>query len=108
MDADQIAQLLDDRRQQAEDDPLKCRDHCMLELFYSSGLRLSELASLNINSFEDNNKQVRVLGKRSKERLIPVGSKARKSIKQWLSVRTVFVRQEEYALFLSKNGDRAE
>ncbi len=106
MDADQVGQLLDDKRQQAEDDPLKCRDHCMLELFYSSGLRLSELASLNINSFEDHFKQVKVVGKRSKERLVPVGSKARASIKQWLITRTVLVKQDEHALFLSKNGDR--
>ncbi|OED44397.1 tyrosine recombinase XerC [Endozoicomonas sp. (ex Bugula neritina AB1)] len=106
MDVDQISQLLNDKRQQADDDPLKCRDHCMLELFYSSGLRLSELASLNITSFEDNLKQVKVLGKGSKERLIPVGSKARESIKQWLLVRTAFIKQDEIALFLSKNGNR--
>ena len=106
MDADQVSQLLDDKRQQADDDPLKCRDLCILELFYSSGLRLSELASLNIKSFEDKGKQVKVLGKRNKERLVPVGSKAREAIRRWLIVRTLFLKDDTQALFLSKNGDR--
>lgn len=106
MDVDQIGQLLDDKRQQAEDDPLKCRDHCILELFYSSGLRLAELTSLNLDSFEDNYRQVRVLGKRRKERLVPVGSKAREAIRQWLKARPLFTPKDEHALFLSKQGNR--
>ncbi len=106
MDVDQINQLLDDKRQQADNDLLKCRDLCILELFYSSGLRLSELASLNISSFEDHFRQVRVVGKRNKERLLPVGSKARESIQRWLSIRSLYLKEEEEALFLSKNGNR--
>ena len=106
LDVDQINQLLDDKRQQATDNPLKMRDLCILELFYSSGLRLSELSSLDIASFDDNFRQVRVLGKRSKERIIPVGSRAKQAIEQWLGVRQGFVKGDEEALFLSKQGNR--
>ena len=106
LDVDQINQLLDDERQQASNNPLKLRDLCILELFYSSGLRLAELSSLNITSFDDDFRQVRVLGKRSKERIIPVGSRAHKVIKQWLAIRQNFVKDDEQALFLSKQGNR--
>ena len=106
MDVDQLKQLLDDQGQQAQSDPLKCRDHCILELFYSSGLRLSELASLNLDSFEERFQQLRVVGKRGKERLVPVGSKARSAIKNWLLVRSAFLKNDSTALFLSKQGNR--
>ena len=106
LDVDQISQLLDDERQQAANNPLKLRDLCILELFYSSGLRLSELSSLDIASFNDDFRQVRVLGKRNKERIVPVGSRAQKTIKQWLSIRLDLVKGDEQALFLSKQGSR--
>ena len=105
LDADQVNHLLDDP--QAEGDPLKCRDLAILELFYSSGLRLAELAALNMESFASEFSLVRVLGKGNKERMIPVGSKARQAIQRWLSVRAQFVRAESgSALFLSKLGRR--
>lgn len=105
LDADQVNQLLDDRQGQADDDPLKCRDLAMLELFYSSGLRLSELAALNLDSVTDG--QVRVLGKGSKERLVPVGRKARQALERWLAVRGLLASQHsDNALFLSKPGRR--
>lgn len=106
LDVDQINHLLDDERHQASNNPLKLRDLCILELFYSSGLRLSELASLDIASFEDDFRQVRVLGKRSKERIVPVGRRAQQAIKQWLRHRHGFVKNDEQALFLSKQGNR--
>ena len=106
LDVDQVNQLLEDERHQASNNPLKLRDLCILELFYSSGLRLSELASLNVASFDDDFRQVRVLGKRSKERIVPVGSRAQQAIKQWLSSRQDLVKGDEQALFLSKQGNR--
>ena len=107
LDADQVNSLLDDQYGQADGDPLKCRDLAILELFYSSGLRLAELAALNIDSFADGFSQVRVLGKRSKERVVPVGSKARQAVQHWLTFRELFVRGESgSALFLSKQGKR--
>nr|WP_286196530.1 tyrosine recombinase XerC [Thalassotalea sp. G20_0] len=107
LDADQVNHLLDDPLGQAEGDPLKCRDLAILELFYSSGLRLAELAALNLDSFSNGFSQVKVLGKRSKERMIPVGSKARQAIQHWLTFREQLVRGESgSALFLSKLGRR--
>jgi len=105
LDADQVNHLLDDHQGQADNDLLKCRDLAILELFYSSGLRLAELAALNVDSFSDT--QVRVLGKGSKERLVPVGRQARQAIERWLLVRGLLVNQHsDGALFLSKLGRR--
>ena len=107
LDADQVNNLLDDQYGQADSDPLKCRDLAILELFYSSGLRLAELAALNIESFSDGFSQVRVLGKRSKERIVPVGRKARQAVQHWLSLRELFVKSDSgSSLFLSKLGKR--
>ena len=103
LDTDQVGALLD---QLADDDPLVLRDRAMLELFYSSGLRLSELVSLNLGSFEGDYQRVRVLGKGNKERILPVGRKAREAIEAWLLVRNQFPIKEEQALFLSRNGHR--
>ena len=102
LDADQVGALLDND----DDDPLVVRDQAMLELFYSSGLRLSELVKLNITSFEDDFHRVKVLGKGNKERILPVGRKAREAIRQWLSVRSSLSPKDDQALFLSKNGTR--
>ena len=102
LDADQVGSLLNI----SDDDPLILRDLAILELFYSSGLRLAELAGLNLESFEEGFQRVRVLGKGRKERLLPVGRKAREAIRQWLSARNSFPEKGEQALFLSKNGHR--
>jgi len=58
------------------DDPLTLRDRAMLELFYSSGLRLAELVSLDIGDVDRADRTVRVVGKGSKERLVPLGEEA--------------------------------
>ena len=103
LDTDQVDALLNS----PEDDPLVLRDLAMLELFYSSGLRLSELVSINLNSFDDDSlRRVRVLGKGSKERILPVGRKAVEAVKEWLKARLLLPIKDEQALFLSKNGDR--
>ena len=101
-DVDQLNSLLD----AAPDDPLEVRDLCMFELLYSSGLRLSELAGLNLDSVDLKGGEVRVLGKGSKERLLPVGSKALKALQAWLPVRSAIAPEPEQALFVSRRGDR--
>lgn len=101
MDADQLSRLLD----QEDDDPLVIRDLAILELFYSSGLRLSELVGLNLNSFRDDYRQVIVLGKGKKERWLPVGRKAREAIKMVVR-QSYFSGKNVQALFLSKRGNR--
>jgi integrase/recombinase XerC len=89
---------------------LSVRDRAMFELLYSSGLRLAELAALDITSLGDIAEgEIRVLGKRSKPRIVPVGSKAREALQTWAAQRGEFVRPgraDEPALFLSRNGTR--
>lgn len=92
-----------------DDDPVQgARDAAMFELFYSSGLRLAELVALDCTVLEDVLAQgeIRVLGKRSKLRLVPVGSKAREALATWASVREQLASPEEPALFVGKRGAR--
>ena len=102
LSADQAVQLVDIK----EDDLLSLRDHAILELFYSSGLRLAELVSLNFNTLDLENGTITVTGKGSKTRIIPVGSHAIKAIKTWLSARASIAQNEEPALFITKQGKR--
>ena len=84
---------------------IEYRDKAMLELFYSSGLRLSELATLTIGNIDLAEKQVRVLGKGKKERVLPIGRMAIKALSDWLSVRIEFNKYQLDALFLSQLGN---
>jgi len=102
LDADQVASLL----AISGDDPLTLRDRAMLELFYSSGLRLAELVSLNLGDVDAADHTVRVVGKGSKERIVPVGKQALLALKDWLAVRSEISRSGELALFLSQRGTR--
>ena len=71
----------------SENDVLSQRDHAILELFYSSGLRLSELVNLNMGALDFTEGTVEVTGKGNKTRIVPMGTCAIKAIKQWLQVR---------------------
>ena len=91
------------------DDPvLASRDAAIFELFYSSGLRLAELAALDIDALESIllEGEVRVLGKRSKARIVPVGAKAREALAAWREVREQLAAEGERALFVSRRGSR--
>ncbi len=88
------------------DEPLTCRDRAILELFYSSGLRLSELVSLDIADVDLSTGEARVTGKGNKTRIVPVGRFARSAIQQWLSVRPKLAKDAEQALFVSQRGGR--
>lgn len=106
LSVDETARLL----QPADDgDPLLLvRDTAMFELFYSSGLRLAELAALDCAALDSaiNEGEVRVLGKRNKARLVPVGRKAREALAAWAAVRESLAGAEEPALFVSRRGGR--
>jgi integrase/recombinase XerC len=102
LSADQAVQLVDIK----EDDLLSLRDHAILELFYSSGLRLAELVSLNFNTLDLANGTITVTGKGNKTRIVPVGSHAIEAIKTWLTARTSIADAEEPALFITKQGKR--
>jgi integrase/recombinase XerC len=101
-DVDQITQLLD----AGTEGPLEIRDRAMFELFYSSGLRLAELVGLDLQALDMEAAEVRVLGKGSKERIVPVGRKALLAIQDWMGVRAALVREGVTALFISQRGGR--
>jgi len=71
------------------DDPLGRRDHAILELFYASGLRLSELAGLNLEDVNLGSRMVRVLGKGRKERIVPFNTSTQRALRAYLDVRSV-------------------
>lgn len=94
-------------------DALIVRDHAMLELFYSSGLRLAELAALDCHSVDFRQAEVRVTGKGGKQRIVPVGARASAALQRWLQRRGDLAeraaaadRRRETALFLNCNGHR--
>lgn len=92
----------------AGDPVLAARDAAMFELFYSSGLRLAELAGLDRDALDSvvHEGEIRVLGKRSKARIVPVGSQARAAIAAWAAVRDTLALPEETALFVGQRGRR--
>jgi integrase/recombinase XerC len=103
LDVDQINGLLEAGANSA----LEIRDLAMFELFYSSGLRLGELAALNLTDLDlpDNSLIVRT-GKGGKSRILPIGSKAVTAINNWLQQRLTNVAVSEPALFVSTRGTR--
>ena len=88
------------------DDPLSLRDRAMLELTYSSGLRLSELCALAVADVDLEGGLVKVLGKGRKTRVVPVGRHAREAVRAWLAARTELAGAGEGALFVSRQGRR--
>jgi len=102
LDADQVARLL----AISGDEDLTVRDRAILELFYSSGLRLAELIGLDVEDLDLADRTVRVTGKGSKTRIVPVGRYAVEAVREWLKVRAGLAAAGERAMFLSKNGRR--
>lgn len=102
LDTDRAMQLLDGG---VEDDFIARRDQAMLELFYSSGLRLSELVGLKLEQLDLPAGLVRVLGKGNKARELPVGSKAREALQAWLPLRAL-ANPSDSAVFIGQQGRR--
>jgi integrase/recombinase XerC len=100
LDVDQMARLLAFEPANA----LEVRDLALMELFYSGGLRLTELTSLKLRDLDLSQGGARVLGKGNKERIAPVGSKAVKALKRWISERPSVARPDCEALFVGRNG----
>lgn len=106
---DDINQLLDNPSHYFDlEKPLQCRDYAILELLYSAGVRVAELASIDVSDLDLTTGQAVVLGKGNKERLIHIGSKAQQALKLWLSLRNQYCQPDHVtdALFLNKNGER--
>jgi integrase/recombinase XerC len=107
LDTDQITRLLDG----PSNDWHGLRDHAILELFYSSGLRLSELNQANLDQLDLAEGTIRVIGKGSKTRVVPVGTAARNAIQAWLKVRPDLPQkkctiEDDNAIFVSERGTR--
>ena len=112
LDPDQMARLLDIS---SDDGPASrgpghrsfvLRDRAIMELLYSSGLRLAELVGLNVGHLQLAEGMVRVRGKGDKERIVPVGSVAIDVLKKWLLERGAVAKPEEQALFVGRGGKR--
>ncbi|WP_137223373.1 tyrosine recombinase XerC [Shewanella sp. MEBiC00475] len=103
MDVDAISHLLSIEG----DDPLSLRDKAIMELFYSSGLRLAELASLDCVDIKFDQSEVKVMGKGSKQRVVPIGKLALNALASWLNCRNqLSCTQAGDALFVSSQGKR--
>ena len=89
-----------------EDGALALRDKAMFELFYSSGLRLSELTGLALGDIDARDGTVRVTGKGNKTRVVPVGRHALAALDAWLAPRAELTSREETALFVGQQGRR--
>ncbi|MDX1402892.1 MAG: tyrosine recombinase XerC [Woeseiaceae bacterium] len=102
LDTDRMAHLLNIKGK----GPLVVRDRAMLELMYSSGLRLSELTGLDVGDIDTGDATARVTGKGSKERILPVGRYALEALLAWQKERVSLARADEQALFVSVKGTR--
>ena len=102
LDVDQVVRLLSF----SADTPLAIRDKAILELFYSSGLRLSELASLNLDQLDLKSALLEVTGKGGKRRQLPIGRQACRAVMAWLKLRGGMCQGDDRALFVSQRGSR--
>jgi integrase/recombinase XerC len=102
LDADMMARLLALK----PGGPLEVRDLAIMELFYSSGLRLAELLALDLGDVDLEDRTVRVLGKGAKTRIVPVGGHARQALRNWLRERGAFAAAEQRAIFVGQGGRR--
>jgi integrase/recombinase XerC len=100
LDTDAVARLLDIR----EESPLAIRDKAIMELFYSSGLRLTELASLRWDQVDATSGLITVTGKGNKTRVVPLGSYAAAALAAWSRVRGQFAGFDEPCIFVSNRG----
>lgn len=108
--AEKLPKVVDvDRAQQIfvkPENDIEIRDVAILELFYATGIRLSELINLDLADISFSQMMVKVTGKGNKQRMVPFGRKSKLAVKAWLEIRDSFVKHATDALFLSNNGNR--
>lgn len=102
LSTDEVSYLLDFDA----DDWFSIRDKAIVELLYSSGLRLAEIASANLEDLDFASALIKVTGKGNKQRIVPLGSKAIIALKAWLNVRSEKAQLNEQAVFISQQGQR--
>ncbi len=90
-----------------KDDEVTFRDRALIEVLYGCGLRLSEALSIDVKDIDLNRSYLRVMGKRRKERTIPLGEKAKSAVSKWLKIRTRWLdNPSEQSVFIGKRGKR--
>jgi integrase/recombinase XerC len=102
LSVDELSELLS----RHDGSTMAVRDQAMLELFYTSGMRLSELAALDFDTPDFEAGEISVIGKGNKQRIVPVGSKARGALREWLGRRNELALETETALFVNNRGSR--
>jgi integrase/recombinase XerC len=102
LDVDQVGHLLAIEG----DSPETVRDRAILELFYSSGLRLAELCSLDLDDVDLGDREARVTGKGAKTRIAPIGRPACRALQEWIKLRATIAAPDERALFVGMRGAR--
>ena len=102
LDADQTAQFVEVKGESF----IACRDRALLELVYSSGLRLAEVTGLNVSDVDLKEGMVNVVGKGSKQRILPVGRHAITALQDWLPQRALHAPADQVALFITQRGAR--
>lgn len=109
LDVDQIKAILDQSKP-TQSNKKSCRiafrDHAILELIYTAGLRLSELVNINIEDVNFHERFIIVHGKGNKERILPIGNASVKALNDWLSQRDKFSNDKSKALFITERGSR--
>ena len=103
LSVDEMARLLEP---EAEDTVWSRRDTAMFELMYSSGLRRAELIGLDLGQVDRSEAEVSVVGKGSKARIVPVGTRALAALERWLAVRNTVAKHDTPALFVGARGER--
>lgn len=106
LNVDQVISMLDEKNPDENDD-FYFRDNALMELLYGSGLRISEALSLNVQDIKADSETVKVFGKGSKERIVPLSDTSKKALQAWLEKRNALtVERGEKALFVGKRGRR--
>lgn len=90
------------------DDPMRLRDLAIVELLYSSGIRVSELTNLDLSHLDFERNTIQVTGKGNRERIVPFGIPAQRAIEEWIAKRKEMVSATEVALFIGRRGKRID
>ena len=90
------------------DDYLKSRNRTIIDVLYSTGCRVSELCDINLSDMDLDEKYLKLKGKGSKQRIVPIGSKLHKNLIEYLKVRSSFIQNKEKTIFLSKSKNKLD
>lgn len=106
-DSQRLSEALDAMARVA-DDPIAVRDVTLLELLYGSGLRVSEVCSIDVGDVDQERRTVRVMGKGAKQRVVPMTAAAVRAVQRWLTVRDGIAAEGQTALLLGSRGGRLD